>query len=78
MSKILVLGGGIVGLSTAGFYIQDKRRGGTALLGAMGAAHPLSGGSMVDRAAKANRITVTVFLPQCVENCQTHQPVNAH
>lgn len=51
------------------FYVRDKRGTGTNALALYGAVKPMGGSQMVDRAAKPNRVTITIFLPQCVENC---------
>lgn len=52
-------------------YVRDKRAEGTEALGVLGGMHMNS--QLADRATKPNRVTVTLFVPVCVENCPVEQ-----
>lgn len=52
-------------------YVRDKRAEGTQALGVLGGVKMNS--QLADRATKPNRVTVTVFVPTCIENCPVEQ-----
>lgn len=51
------------------FYVRDKRSEGTQALGVLGGLKLNS--QLADRATKPNKVTVTFYVPSCVENCPT-------
>jgi len=48
-------------------YVRDKRAEGTQALGLLGGVKMNS--QLADRATKPNKVTVTISVPVCVENC---------
>ncbi len=59
-----------VTMPNAMLAIRDKRGPVTKALGGYSALHPLKGGGeMADRAMKPNKVNVTVYRWDCIENC---------
>jgi hypothetical protein len=64
-----------VPMANAMLAIRDKRGPVTRAMGGYSALHPLKGGGdMADRAMKPNKVSVTLYRWDCLENCPVPPP----